>query len=290
MLNSIPGEIRQQLISELRLELHDFSFTGGGCINQGGKLRTSTGSFFIKWNNARKFPNMFEAEAKGLKLLREPSVIDIPEVISFGETASLQFIVLEFVEEKVKSSAYWETLGHQLAALHRNSSDIFGLDHDNYVGSLRQVNTADTNWIEFFIEKRLQVQLKMALDKKRLSHDVIRQFEILFKKLQTLLPPENPSLLHGDLWSGNLITNSCGEPCLIDPAVYFGNREAEISFTNLFGGFSPRFYQSYFDDFPVNPGFEERVDIYNLYPLLVHVNLFGSGYSSQVVSILRQFV
>jgi fructosamine-3-kinase len=290
MLTSVPPAIQGSLKNILNTDLLDFTFTGGGCINQGGRLKTSAGDFFLKWNDAAKFPGMFEAEAKGLKLLRQSKAIYIPEAIVFDTISTWQFIVLEFVEQETKVQPFWKILGEQLAGLHQNTSSVFGLDHDNYIGSLKQVNTPAESWINFFIEQRLEAQLKLAADKNKVNSATVKQFQSLYKKLPDLLPEEKPSLLHGDLWSGNLITTSDGNPCLIDPAVYYGHREAEIAFTMLFGGFSKEFYESYNENFPLFPGFTGRAEVYNLYPLMVHVNLFGGGYLSQVVSILHRFV
>jgi protein-ribulosamine 3-kinase len=290
MLSGVPSAIANELQTILKAELKSFSFISGGCINNGGKLETSMGSFFLKWNYKQKFPGMFQAEAKGLKILAKPGVIDIPEVITYGEADQWQFLTLEFVEHASKSDLYWKNLGEQLAALHKNSSPTFGLDHNNYVGSLEQKNTRHENWINFFIDERLEVQLKLAIELGNVGHDLTHKFQQFYKKLPDLLPTEKPALLHGDLWSGNLITNSKGEPCIIDPAVYYGHREAELAFTTLFGGFDTNFYVFYNENFPLIRGYKERFIIYNLYPLMVHVNLFGGGYLSQVVSILRRFV
>lgn len=290
MLSSVPAAIQNELITFLNADLKNFSFCSGGCINNGGKLETSAGIFFLKWNDSKKFPSMFEAEARGLKLLAGPDVIKIPKVILTREVGSFQFLLLELINEQRKSSTYWKKLGEQLASLHKNSSSHFGLDHNNYIGSLPQTNTLKTNWIDFFIECRLEAQLKRALDTAKIQRDVSQAFQALYKKLPSLLPTEKPSLLHGDLWSGNLITDNKGEPCLIDPAVYFGHREAELAFTKLFGGFSSEFYENYNNNFPLIKGYAQRFDIYNLYPLMVHFNLFGGEYLSQVVSILRRFV
>ena len=232
---------------------------------------------------------MFEAESKGLKLLREQNVIKIPEVIGFGEAGAHQFLLLEFIEEKSRQKKYWRQLGSELASLHRRSSDLFGLDHDNYIGSLRQFNLQYESWLTFFIEQRLNVQLKLAIDSGIMDSEWSKQFESLYTKLPTLLPEEKPSLLHGDLWSGNLITDKNGGPCLIDPAIYFGNREADLAMTKLFGGFDDEFYLSYHETFSLHPGYDKRYDIYNLYPLLVHVNLFGGSYKSAVATTLKAF-
>ena len=290
MLNSIPAEIQEKVRQLIKSELKSFSFSGGGCINNGGRLSTTNGDIFIKWNNRKTFPAMFEAEAKGLKLLRDTNTLHIPDVVAVNETNDHQFILLEFVEQRTKQSSYWQELGEGLSKLHRNTSPTFGLDHNNYIGSLPQKNIPEKSWIDFFIEQRLEAQLKLAITENRVDKKIATQFESLYKKLPDIFPNEPPSLLHGDLWSGNLITNNVGKPCLIDPAVFYGHREAELAFTKLFGGFSGTFYSSYHESFPLSPAFEKRVDLYNLYPLMVHVNLFGGGYVSQVVSILRTFV
>jgi protein-ribulosamine 3-kinase len=290
MLNSIPSEIQEKVRQILKSELKSFSFSGGGCINNGGRLSTSKGDIFIKWNDRKIFPGMFEAEARGLKLLRDTNTLHIPNVVSVGETNDHQFILLEFIEQRTKQNSYWQELGEGLGKLHRTTSPTFGLDHDNYIGSLPQKNLPAKSWTNFFIEQRLEAQLKIAITENRIDKKIADQFESLYKKLPDIFPDESSSLLHGDLWSGNLITNSEGNPCLIDPAVFYGHREAELALTKLFGGFSHTFYSSYEEAFPLSPGFEKRVDLYNLYPLMVHVNLFGGGYVSQVVSILRTFV
>jgi protein-ribulosamine 3-kinase len=290
MVTSVPSAIQQSITESCHLLLQHFSFCGGGCINQGGKLTTSKGIFFLKWNSDSKYPGMFEAEAKGLQLLLKPNVIHIPKVVLHDVADSWQFILMEFIDEKPSSHSYWDDLGRLLAGLHSNTAPTFGLDHHNYIGSLQQSNTPSADWVEFFCEHRLRTQLKLAFDQDKINRQLLHQFDVLFRKLPSVLPVEKPALLHGDLWRGNLISDELGNPCLIDPAVYYGNREAEIAFTRLFGGFSDYFYNAYEDAFPIQSGFAERINIYNLYPLLVHVNLFGGGYLSQVVSILNRLV
>ena len=232
---------------------------------------------------------MFEAESKGLNLLREQNSVRIPEVIGFCESGTHQFLLLEFIEGKSRQKSYWQQLGHTLASLHRCTSELAGLGHDNYIGSLTQFNHQHTSWLTFFIEQRLNVQLKLAIDSGIMDSDWSKQFESIYAKLPTLLPEEKSSLLHGDLWSGNLITDENGAPCLIDPAVYFGNREADLAMTKLFGGFDDEFYISYDETLPLLPEYNKRFDLYNLYPLLVHVNLFGGSYKSAVATTLKAF-
>jgi protein-ribulosamine 3-kinase len=290
-MNGVPSEVESACKKILgdSVSLVDFKSLGGGCINHGGKLKTSSGDFFLKWNDARKYPGMFDAEAKGLRLLKQHSKIHIPEILGWFEETSFQGILLEFVESKGKSQLYWFELGSQLAVLHKNSSEVFGLSHPNYIGSLRQFNNISSSWITFFVEQRLEVQLNLALNAGHFDRSITKSFQNLYQQLPSIFPNEKPALLHGDLWSGNVITNNEGKPCLIDPAVYYGHREAELSFTQLFGGFGDEFYRSYDEAYPLAPGFDKRVDIYNLYPLLVHMNLFGGGYIEKVKSIIKQF-
>ena len=294
MVQNIPSNVRQNVALLLNLkgpdELLDFSFSGGGCINPGGRLKTSAGTFFLKWNSAKKFPSMFDAEAKGLKLLRNANAIEIPTVIGIGEDDDNQFILLDFVEQGPQTGTYWKDLGVRLANLHKTTTLQFGLDHDNYIGSLRQFNATSQSWIDFFVQQRLNVQLKFAVDSGLAGRQVVISFESLYPKLTSLLPEEKPALLHGDLWSGNIITTRRGDPCLIDPALYYGCREVDLAMTKLFGSFPSEFYHVYDQTYPLLPGYEDRLDLYNLYPLLVHLNLFGAQYMNPITGILRRFV
>ncbi|HEX5172381.1 MAG TPA: fructosamine kinase family protein [Cyclobacteriaceae bacterium] len=294
-MNSLPQPLTVGLTTFLSQELkstvtiQNFTAIGGGCINNGGKITTSHGIFFVKWNSAKKFPGMFRVESNGLKLLSSAGAIRVPRVLGPGEHEGHQFIVMELIQAKNRSLNYWDLLGQELATLHKASSPYFGLDENNYMGSLPQFNEQKISWIEFFSTQRLDVQLKLAINSHAAPISLIEKFHALYEKLPTLLTEEKPSLVHGDLWSGNLITDENGNPCLIDPAVYYGNREVDLAMTHLFGGFDDEFYQSYQNAFPLPPGLQERIDIYNLYPLLVHVNLFGQSYLHQVLSILKTF-
>jgi fructosamine-3-kinase len=290
MSGSMPPEIVRKIEELTRERVKGFSFAGGGCINNGGRLATDKGQYFLKWNDANLYPRMFEAEAKGLDLLRKAECIRVPLPVSHGQAGAHQFLLLEYVEQANKSSGYWEDFGAKLAALHRESGETFGLDHDNYIGSLPQNNNPEQSWTEFFVAHRLRPQVDMAYKENKVDADVCRKFEAFFERLPTMLPTERASLVHGDLWSGNLLADEAGQPCLIDPAVYYGNREVDLAMTQLFGGFEPTFIQAYNSVFPLLPGYSARFDIYNLYPLLVHLNLFGSSYQPRVVSILRQYV
>jgi protein-ribulosamine 3-kinase len=290
MVNDAPEQIRDHLSIGIGCRIISFSFSGGGCINHGGKLETSQGTYFLKWNDRQRFPGMFKAEAKGLQLLSDSNSVRVPKVIRVGEVAAYQYLLLEFISTKTRTHDYWVHFGVALANLHLNTSEKFGLDHSNYIGSLVQQNHQSENWIDFFVQQRLNVQLERATENNLIGKKERNKFEQLFKKLPTLLPDEKPSLLHGDLWGGNLMADEHGLPCLIDPAVYFGHREADLAMSFLFGGFDSSYLDSYNEVFPLMAGYEARFNIYNLYSLMVHLNLFGRNYLPQVVSILDDVV
>ncbi|MCS6973083.1 MAG: fructosamine kinase family protein [Cyclobacteriaceae bacterium] len=286
----LPAALKSATERQLQSSIIRFTAAAGGCINNGGEIKLSNGtSYFIKWNNAEKFPGMFLAERHGLELLKATNTVRVPQVFQTFQDESWQVIVMEFVRSVSPAKQYWENLGHQLAALHRHTASYFGLASNNYIGSLHQINQPESNWTTFFITHRLEAQLSLAEKFNRVDSTFRRRFEKLYTRLPEIFPNEPPSLLHGDLWSGNLITDEKGQPCLIDPAVYYGHREAELAFTKLFGGFDTRFYEAYQKSFPLQPGFSQRVDIYNLYPLMVHVNLFGGSYLASVKHILSRY-
>jgi len=232
---------------------------------------------------------MFEKERRGLKLLYDADAIRIPEVIVAGESGDLMYIVMENIQVNARKPDYWTMLGVKLAKLHSHKAEKFGLDHDNFIGSLPQCNNTHFDWVEFFITERLTKQIEIAVNKGAISTSTVKQFDHLYTRFEKFFPKESPVLIHGDLWSGNLIADDLGGPCLIDPAVYYGHREIELSMTKLFGGFDNEFYRSYNEVMPLESGFEERVEVYNLYPLMVHVNLFGGHYLQEVEFILRRF-
>ncbi|NVO18544.1 MAG: fructosamine kinase family protein [Bacteroidetes bacterium] len=262
----------------------------GGCINETAKVQTSHGDFFVKYNLSSVYPGMFEAESKGLKILQQAEEILIPEVLHAEVAGKHSYLLMEYIEPGVKSPGFWEQFGSSLANLHKHTSDLFGLDHDNYIGSLQQGNQHHSSWVDFFVLERLEPMARHARDKDEISAQLVNSFEQLYNKLPRLMPEEKPALLHGDLWNGNYLVDENGNPCLIDPAVYYGHREIDLAMTSLFGGFHPKFYESYQQVFALEKGWEERTDLFNLYPLLVHANLFGGGYASQVKKIINKYV
>jgi fructosamine-3-kinase len=262
---------------------------GGGSINDAFRLDTKAGLFFVKANTSDRFSSMFEAEADGLRRLAGTEGLCVPHVIASGESQHRAYLLLEWVEPGIKNGAFWELLGTGLARLHGRTSSRFGLDRDNYIGSLKQVNAPRDQWDTFFIDCRLEPLTRMARDSGRLDEADAFRFERLYGKLPHLFPLEPAALLHGDLWSGNVLCDAASRAVLIDPAVYYGHREMDLGMTRLFGGFDPDFYAAYQAYHPLEQGWEERMPLAQLYPLLVHAVLFGGSYTADARAILRKF-
>ncbi len=261
----------------------------GGSINEAYRITTDQADYFLKLNRSAP-DDFFEKEAEGLKLLDSAdSTLRIPEVIaSEGPTDNRPgFLLMEFIAEGRNGDSF--AFGAELAKLHQTAAETFGLDSDNYIGSLPQSNNRHNAWSTFFTEERINPQLKMAIDSGKMDSDILKNWDRLSRKLDDLLPPCKPSLVHGDLWSGNYLFDESGNGVLIDPAVYYGHPEMDLAFSKMFGGFSSDFYSGYESITKLEPGFNGRKEIYNLYPLLVHVNLFGGHYTSQAVRFLKQF-
>jgi fructosamine-3-kinase len=296
-MTDLPQRLKSILIYALT-ERGDFGpiqqvrAVGGGCINHASQVVTPKASYFLKWN-AAPLPLMFTSEAKGLQLLGEMNTIRTPEVykVQEAQTELPAFILMEWIERR--SGFDQQLCGQQLAQLHLySSSENYGLDHDNYIGSTPQYNDWMYDWIEFFREKRLKPQLELAIHKGRCDSSRRKKLEILMSHLDNWLAgvTRKPSLLHGDLWGGNVIGDETGKPVLIDPAVYYGDREADLAFTQMFGGFSSTFYQAYQEVYPLEPDFQTRFEIYNIYHILNHLNLFGESYGYSLDATLQRFV
>ncbi len=274
-----------------RPTINSISPIGGGCINDAHRVDTSVGRYFVKWNHATRYPGMFESEARGLNLLKGASALRVPEVIGHQHAGTDSLLLLEYIEPASQQSTFWDDFGAGLADLHsvQPADGQFGLDHDNYIGSLPQTNKNNSNWIEFFITERLEVQLRMARDQGKAGKDLSQMFGSLYHHLPDFFPEEPPSLLHGDLWSGNYMTGNLGEAVIIDPAVYYGHRYMDLGMSQLFGGFSQTFYNAYAERYSLDRSWTKSMDIANLYPLMVHVNLFGGSYLWSVRNIVRRF-
>ena len=262
---------------------------GGGSINEVCHLNTTAGDFCLKYNSSEAFPKMFETEALALEQLSKPGDIRVPNVIFHSNLPDYSFILLEYIRSCSPIRGFFQDFGINLARLHRRKNELFGLDYNNYMGSLPQNNCYHASWVDFFIEERLDKQVRLAAEKGLLDEKIIKHFERLYPALYEILPEEPPCLVHGDLWSGNFIVSEKGRACLIDPAVYYGNREVDLAMSTLFGGFDKDFYQAYHEEYPLISGWKERLEIYNLYPLLVHLNLFGQSYLGSILSTLGRF-
>lgn len=285
--------LASSLAHALGAEVRRARSVGGGDINDAWAVELADGrSVFVK-SNARADRTMFAREADGLRWLAEPRALRVPEVlgVSSGADGASPWLALELVERGSPSREHDERLGRGLALLHRAGAPSFGLDHDNFIGRLPQSNAPCATWPELYRKRRLEAQLERATGAGLVSARMRRGFDVLFGKLDTLVgPPEPPSRLHGDLWGGNAFADAGGAPVLIDPAVYGGHREVDLAMMRLFGGFSERVFAAYREAWPLADGHEERVPLYQLYPLLVHVNLFGSGYVGAVERALGELV
>ena len=265
----------------------------GGDINDAFELELMSGVRVFLKTNAAAPAGMFPAEASGLDWLRAAGALRVPEVlaVSSGSADEPCFLVLELLTPGPPQRDFDERLGRGLAELHRFGAPRFGWDRDNFIGTLPQRNGRHDTWSDFFWYERLEPQLTRAvaagLATSRLRSGLVR----LASRLTQLVGAEEaPARLHGDLWGGNLHIDDAGAPCLIDPAAYGGHREIDLAMMRLFGGFGERVFRAYHEVFPLSPGYGERIALYQLYPLLVHVNLFGGSYVESVERSLARYV
>jgi fructosamine-3-kinase len=284
MWQSIQKHITQATGQKFTLEAQ--RSVSGGCINQAWIVTGTGRSFFVKRNDSSKV-SMFEAEVLGLLQIEEAQAIRVPHPICWGTDSSGAYIVLEWIE--LNRNQNWTALGQQLAMMHRMSHPSgFGWDRENAIGSTPQINTWNQDWPSFFAKCRLQYQIECAQKKGFYS----KGFEILLAAIPEFFKDYQPqsSLVHGDLWSGNIGSMTSGEPIIFDPAVYFGDREVDVAMTELFGGFPGEFYRAYDQIFPLDKGYSQRKNLYNLYHVLNHFNLFGGGYVSQAERMIQQLL
>lgn len=279
---SVAKKLINDIETKLGVVITNVSPVSGGSINQVYQLQTVKESYLLKVNDRFNFPGMFNLEAQGLETIRSTQTIAVPKVLLQGETDTESYLLMEWIVPGHTTQKASEALGEQLAQMHRHTSHSFGFNTDNYMGSLQQSNRQHERWSDFFIEERLKPMIRIAQTKQLLTNADLRLFELLYQKLPGLFTEEPPALVHGDLWGGNYLIDAHGKPYLIDPAVSFSNREFDIAMTTLFGGFDRRFYEAYNHHFPLQKGWQQRIKLWNLYPLLLHVNLFGGGYINQV--------
>ena len=261
---------------------------GGGCINQTYVIETENSKkIFCKINHSAPL-DFFEKESEGLKALSQVKTWKVSSPLLHLNAGNTTCLLMEYVEKKHPTTEYWQNLGRSLAELHKIYENNFGWKDDNYIGSLKQINNRKSSWEEFFISNRIEPLVKLALDKKIISKSEANLFTLLETKILNIFPKEKPALIHGDLWSGNVMPTIDNTPAIYDPAAYFGHREQDLAMTILFGGFPSEFYRSYQQHFPLHEDFLNRKDFYNLYPLLVHLILFGRSYWYDIEQILRK--
>lgn len=277
---ALEGSLDARVIEAKRL--------AGGDINDAFEVLLSDDRRIFVKTHPNPPEGMFQAEARGLAWLDEANAIRVPRVLAVSDGRPA-FLALELLRSAKRRSDFDETLGRALATLHAFGAPSFGLEHDNFIGRLAQSNRPHSDWVSFYWSERIEPQLQLASDRGRIRISTLRRFEVLERALPDLVgPPEPPARLHGDLWGGNLHVDESGAPCLIDPAVYGGHREVDLAMMRLFGGFGHRVFAAYQETYPLPAVAEQRVPLYQLYPLLVHVNLFGGSYVSSIERALRE--
>lgn len=258
----------------------------GGCIGTSYKLQTTSEKlFFLKQYKKR---GMTQAEAFGLQELQESGAVRVPKVFTHTD----KYLILEYIESAPKVRNFQPLMGQQFAKLHKVKKGFFGLSEDNFLGESDQKNNKSNNWCNFFTENRLDFQISLAKRQGLADKSLLTTYQTLKEIIPQILvgSEEEPSLLHGDLWGGNYMVSELGEPVFIDPAIYYGHREADLAMTSLFGGFDSSFYDAYQKEYPLKEGWQKRQDLYKLYHILNHLNLFGQSYYSQALSLMHSYV
>ncbi len=278
--------VKRELEFNLKREFRSFRPLHGGSIATAFTAETTRGEkYFVKVYEENG--EYVKSEVNGLKEIEKTGTVKTPSIIF--NTGNL--LVLQYIEEGRSSKDFWERFGNEFAALHRFTYESPGYFENNYIGLTPQINSFKDNWPEFFMENRLLYQIKLAEKSGRNGYQIVNEYLRSEKRIRETISNYNHtnSLLHGDLWSGNYLCAEGGVPVLIDPAVYYGDREADLAMTKLFGGFDPYFYFSYNESFRTEDGWQEREPVYKLYHVLNHYNLFGESYLSQAVAIMRKY-
>lgn len=288
----LPDELTSALAETLEASVESVAAVGGGCIANACRLETAARSYFLKWGHG-EVADTFPAEAAGLAALAAAeSPLVVPKVIAQKpETdACPAFLALEWIHSGRKGLTFWSSFGEGLAALHQHTGDAYGFDRDNFIGRFPQSNTTMPSWPRFFRTQRLEPQVQMARSRDAWRARWDTPLNTLYRRLPDLLPERPPaSIVHGDLWRGNFMVTAVGKPALVDPAAYYGHREVDLAMTELFGGFDAAFYDAYRAAWPLEPGYEQRREVYNLYHLINHLNHFGGRYANSVDATLQAF-
>ena len=284
LLESIYGNL---------IQIKSFEAIGGGRINETQALKLSNGEQVFLKSNSSAPKNFFTTEADGLRLLgKSKNGPNVPRPLGISTESNPQFLLLEYIESSSPKVGFASRFGQALAEMHRETQEQYGLDYDNFIGKTVQKNDLESDGLVFFREHRIRFQQELAKKTRGLPTSIDKRLDLFCGKLETLLDlkDEKPALLHGDLWSGNYLASNDQVPYIFDPAVYFGLREADLAMTEMFGRLPEEFYSAYHEVFPTQPGYTERKDLYNLYHLLNHYNLFGGSYLEQADRIVRGFL
>ncbi|WNJ21419.1 fructosamine kinase family protein [Pontibacter sp. G13] len=286
----IPQDLEAELRKQFGLSLFGAQPVGGGCIHQAFRLETSEGPRFFKFNRLVELPNL-NSELLGLTSLSQTQTLRTPRPFGIIQTGQHVGLLMEFLEASSPQGPYWESFGHQLAQFHSIPQTLFGWESDNFIGRLPQHNPQMSSWIDFFVQARISPLLKDAVRHSQLNSKDWDQWEKLMPSLPDIFPDEPPAMIHGDLWGGNILAVDGGNsPAWIDPSVHCSHREMELAFMTLFDRIPDSFYRAYEEVYPLSPNWLERWDLYNLYPLLVHVRLFGGNYASSFRQHLRRYL
>lgn len=261
----------------------------GGDINRCFQVDTDRGRMLLKVNDASRGSRFFQAEFEGLERLRATETVPVPRPLAHGATQTECFLVMEYIDKQPPAPEFWERFAGDLARLHRCTAPLCGLGQDNYIGTVVQRNTRRQSWGEFYAEYRLRPLVRRLVDEGMFPPDMVQRAELLFGHIAAVFPDEKPSLVHGDLWGGNFLAGPGGRAWVFDPAVYYGSREMDLAMARLFGGFDRTFFWHYQEEFPLAEGWQQRIGLCQLYPLLVHAVLFGGTYIRQAISVISEY-
>jgi fructosamine-3-kinase len=284
--------VNQELKSLLEEKLgpvQEFKPVAGGDISKAYHLSTSFGRYFVKILEASEAFDIFLLEKLSLEMIADTGTIKTPEIHFVDRLRNLSFLVMDFIESKTPNQKDYQQLGAQLAQMHQVRQTSYGWEQDNFIGTLQQSNKLHDEWPGFYVQERLQPQIQLAHSKRLLSSSDVPIIEQLHQTCKTHLQPAYPSLIHGDLWGGNFLIDTDSTPYLIDPATYFGHHYVDIAMSQLFGGFDVSFYAAYYEESIYPPISQEQKDLYQLYYLLVHLNLFGTSYHASVQRIIQKY-
>ncbi len=285
---------------EVPLQHNSFTHLSGGSINYTYKITINDTHYVLKVNTYDNYP-LLQSEANGLEELQKNNCVRVPNIILHEQVnmaytregeelrQKLSFLLLEYIDQGKENSKFWQLLAEQLACLHTNINSHFGFASHNYIGSIEQRNAPHEKWADFFREERILPLARRAFSEQKLPVSLLKKIENFTTKFEDIFPEEAPALSHGDLWHGNVFPDVNSIPVLIDPAVHYGHREAEIAFTYMFGKFDDTFYQKYNEIFPLQKGFKERINYYNVYHALTHLLMFGKSYLPFLNNTLYKF-